>query len=80
MFAGHNTMRSFMNQTSQRGIIHITSECLDCSTHTASDPSVGQWCWNVVICNLLPSHLRMHCMWLFRRSPADLVHLVCFLF
>jgi hypothetical protein len=36
MFAGHNTMRSFMNQTNQRGIIHFISECLDCSTRTAS--------------------------------------------
>ncbi len=38
LFAGHNTMRSFMNQTNQRRIIHFISECsaLDCSTHTAS--------------------------------------------
>ncbi len=34
LFAGHNTMRSFMNQTNQRSINHFISECLDCSAHT----------------------------------------------
>ena len=32
-FAGHNTMRSFMNQADQRSIVHFISECLDCSNH-----------------------------------------------
>ena len=31
LFAGHHTMRSFMNQADQRNIIHFISECLDCS-------------------------------------------------
>ena len=31
LFAGHHTMRSFMNQADQRSIIHFISACLDCS-------------------------------------------------
>ncbi len=58
-----------MNQTNQRSIIHYISAIYlsawtaaltpTASVAGSSDPSVGQWCCNVVICNLLPSHLCM---------------------
>ena len=31
LFAGHHTMRSFMNLADQSSIIHFISECLDCN-------------------------------------------------